>query len=180
MKKNMGIGKKFQIKLLNRKGAVIKTSSSNKKVATINKNGIVKAKKAGKTTVIINMTKGKYRMQYIVKINVKKKVPFNYSLIKYNTKYKNVSVCLYKLLRKGKSYKITMKHLAKKDKVAFSSSNSKVISVDKKGKCTSHKSGKAIITIKMTKGKRVFTYFMVVRATEKGIESNTSYLKVIK
>lgn len=180
MKKNMGIGKKFQIKLLNQKGAVIKTSSSNKKVATINKNGIVKAKKAGKTTVIINMTKGKYRMQYIVKINVKKKVPFNYSLIKYNTKYKNVSVCLYKLLRKGKSYKITMKHLAKKDKVAFSSSNSKVISVDKKGKCTSHKSGKAIITIKMTKGKRVFTYFMVVRATEKGIESNTSYLKVLK
>lgn len=180
MKKNMGIGKKFQIKLLNQKGAVVKISSSNKRVATINKNGIVKAKKAGKTTVIINMTRGKCRMQYIVKINVKKKVPFNYSLIKYNTKYKNVSVCLYKLLRKGKSYKITMKHLVKKDKVAFSSSNSKVISVDKKGKCTSHKSGKAIITIKMTKGKRVFTYFMVVRATEKGIESNTDYLKVIK
>lgn len=180
MKKNMGIGKKFQIKLLNQKGAVVKISSSNKKVATINKNGIVKAKKAGKTTVIINMTKGKCRMQYIVKVNVKKKVPFNYSLIEYNTKYKNVSVCLYKLLRKGKSYKITMKHLAKKDKVAFSSSNSKVISVDKKGKCTSHKSGKAIIAIKMTKGKRVFTYFMVVRATEKGIESNTDYLKVIK
>ena len=180
MKKNMGVRKKFQIKLLNAKGATVQVSSSNKKVATINKKGLVTTKKPGKTKVIINMTKGAFRMQYIVNIKVKKKVPFNYSLIKYNTKHKNVSVCLYKLLRKGKSYKITMKHLAKKDKVAFSSSNSKVISVDKKGKCTSHKSGKAIITIKMTKGKRVFTYFMVVRATEKGIESNTSYLKVIK
>ena len=180
MKKNMGVRKKFQIKLLNAKGATVQVSSSNKKVATINKKGLVTTKKPGKTKVVINMTKGAFRMQYIVNIKVKKKVPFNYSLIKYNTKHKNVSVCLYKLLRKGKSYKITMKHLKKKDKVTFRSSNPKVIRVNKKGKCTSLKNGKAIVTIQVKKGKRTFTYFMVVRATENGVESNTSYLKVIK
>ena len=180
MKKNMGIGNKFQIKLLNQKGAKIKVSSSNKKVASINKKGIVKAKKRGNSKIIINITKGKYRVQYIVKVKVKKNVPFNYSLVKFNTKYKNVSVCLYKLLRRGTSYKISVKHLEKGNKVKFKSSNPKVISVNKKGKCVSHKNGKATITIKMTKGKRTFTYFMVVRATEKGIESNTDYLKVIK
>lgn len=180
MKKNMGVNNKFQIKLLNAKKAKIKVCSSNKKIAVINKKGVVTAKKPGKARLIINMTKGNFRMQYIVKVTVKKDVPFNYSLIKYKTKHKKVSACLYKLLRKGKSYKITLKHLGKSGKAVFKSSNPNVVSVNNKGKCISKKTGKSVITIKVRKDKRLFTYFMVIRATENGVESKTNYLKIIK
>ena len=180
MWKKMGLGEKFQIKLINNKRAKVKVSSTNRKVVTVNKKGIVKAKKYGTGKVIINMTLGKQKVQYIVKVKVKKDVPFNYSLAKYNTKYKKLSICLYKLIRKGKNYKIKIKHLGKKGKVTFNSSNPKVIRVSKKGKCTALKSGKSKITIKIKKDKKVYVYFMIVRATEEGVISDTSYLKVLK
>jgi hypothetical protein len=181
MKKNLGKKKKFQVKLLNTKGATIRFSSSNPKVATINKKGIVTGKKYGKTTIVINITKGKRQAQYRVVVSVKKSVKKNLSLVKYKTSYKSPSVALYKLMNKKQTYKIKLAHITKKDKVTYSSSNTRIAKVDKNGKVTARRTGRADITIKVVHNGITYEYFMVVRVIKNGNkENNTNYLKVIK
>ena len=181
MKKIMAPKMKFRIKLLNQKGAKIRCSSSNKKIAAIDKSGLVKTKKKlGKAKLVINVTKGKKKIQYIVNLVVRTTIKKNYSLYKYKTGYKYPSVSLYKLLPKGKTYKIQLLHLNKKAKVTYKSSKPSIAKVDKKGKITPVKNGRADITVTIVQNGITYKYFVVVRSTEKGVESNTSYLKVIR
>lgn len=181
MKKIMAPKMKFRIKLLNQKGAKIRCSSSNKKIATIDKSGLVKTKKKlGKAKLVINVTKGKKKIQYIVNLVVRTTIKKNYSLYKYKTGYKYPSVSLYKLLPKGKTYKIQLLHLNKKAKVTYKSSKPSIAKVDKKGKVTPVTNGRADITVTIVQNGITYKYFVVVRSTEKGVESNTSYLKVIR
>ena len=181
MKKIMAPKMKFRIKLLNQKGAKIRCSSSNKKIATIDKSGLVKTKKKlGKAKLVINVTKGKKKIQYIVNLVVRTTIKKNYSLYKYKTGYKYPSVSLYKLLPKEKTYKIQLLHLNKKAKVTYKSSKPSIAKVDKKGKVTPVKNGRADITVTIVQNGITYKYFVVVRSTEKGVESNTSYLKVIR
>lgn len=53
------VGKTVKLKLKNNKKKV-KWSSANKKIATVNKSGLVKAKKKGKTRIIAKVKKKKY------------------------------------------------------------------------------------------------------------------------
>ena len=181
MKKIMAPKMKFRIKLLNQKGAKVRCSSSNKKIATIDKNGLVKTKKKlGKAKLVINVTKGKKKIQYIVNLVVRTTIKKNYSLYKYKTNYKYPSVSLYKLLPKGKTYKIQLLHLNKTAKVTYKSNKPSIAKVNKKGKVTPVKNGRADITVTIVQNGITYKYFVVVRSTEKGVESNTSYLKVIR
>ncbi|WP_026835265.1 collagen-binding domain-containing protein [Eubacterium xylanophilum] len=181
MKKIMGHKMKFKIKLLNKKGAKVRCASSNKKIATISKSGLVKSKKKnGKCKLVINMVKGKWKMQYIVNLVVRKSCKKNYSLYKYKSKYKHTSVALYKLLPKGKVYRIRFKHVNKTAKKTFISTKKKFATVTKKGKVVPHKNGRTDVTAIIKQNGVTYKYFVVVRVTEKGVESNTSYLKVIK
>lgn len=181
MKKIMAPKMKFRIKLLNQKGAQTKCSSSNKKIATIDKSGLVKTKKkTGKAKLVINVTKGKKKIQYIVNLVVRKSCKKNYSLYKYKTSYKYPSVSLYKLIPKGKTYKIQLLHVDKKAKVTYKSNKPSVAKVNKKGKVTPIKNGRADVTVTIVQNGITYKYFVVVRVTQKGVESNTSYLKVIK
>lgn len=181
MKKIMAPKMKFRIKLLNQKGAKVRCSSSNKKIATIDKKGLVKTKKKlGKAKLVINVTKGKKKIQYIVNLVVRTTIKKNYSLYKYKTSYKYPSVSLYKLLPKGKTYKIQLLHLNKTAKVTYKSNKPSVAKVNKKGKVTPLKNGRADVTVTIVQNGITYKYFVVVRATQKGVESNTSYLKVIK
>ncbi len=181
MKKVMGPKMKFKIKLLNQKGARVRCESSNKKLATINKKGLVKTKKkTGKCKLIINVSKGERRIQYIVNLVVRKSCKKNYSLYKYKTSYKSPSVSLYKLIPMGKKYKVQLKHLSKDAKVSYKSSKPGIATVNKKGKVTPKKNGRADITINIKQNGVTYRYFVVVRVTQEGVESNTSYLKVIK
>ena len=181
MKKIMAPKMKFRIKLLNQKGAKVRCSSSNKKIATIDKKGLVKTKKKlGKAKLVINVTKGKKKIQYIVKLVVRTTIKKNYSLYKYKTSYKYPSVSLYKLLPKGKTYKIQLLHLNKTAKVTYKSNKPSVAKVNKKGKVTPIKNGRADVTVTIVQNGITYKYFVVVRVTQKGVESNTSYLKVIK
>lgn len=181
MKKVMGPKMKFRIKLLNHQKGKIKFSSSNKKIATIDKTGLVKTKnKTGKCTLVINVSKGNHKIQYIVNLVVRKSCKKNYSLYKYNTAYKYPSVSLYKLVPKGKTYKIKLRHLSKNAKVVYKSNKNKIASVTKKGKVISHKNGRADITVTVEQNGVTYKYFVVVRVTQQGVESNTSYLKVIR
>lgn len=103
--------------------------SSNKKVATVSANGTVKAKKAGKVNITVQV--GNYKQ--VVKITVKKPTM---KLTKSSAK-----------LKKGKKVTIKVK-AAPVSKVTFKSSNKKVATVSSKGVVKAKKKGTAIITVK--------------------------------
>ncbi len=67
------VGKKKTLKVKNKaKGVRVKWSSKNMKVAKVSKKGVVKARRAGKTTIIAKVGKKKFKCKVIVK---KKKSP---------------------------------------------------------------------------------------------------------
>ena len=103
--------------------------SSNKKVATVSANGIVKAKKVGKVNITVQV--GNYKQ--VVKITVKKPTM---KLVKSSAK-----------LKKGKKVTIKVK-AAPVSKVTFKSSNKKVATVSSKGVVKAKKKGTATITVK--------------------------------
>lgn len=103
--------------------------SSNKKVATVSANGTVKAKKAGKVNITVQV--GNYKQ--VVKITVRKPTM---KLVKSSAK-----------LKKGKKVTIKVK-AAPVSKVTFKSSNKKVATVSSKGVVKAKKKGTATITVK--------------------------------
>jgi len=108
--------------------------TSNKKVATVDAKGKIKAKKTGKANITVTSANGK---SVTIKVTVKK-AP---NKITVTTKSKT--------LKKGKTFKIKYK-LPKNtasNKITFKSSNKKVATVDAKGKVKALKKGKATITV---------------------------------
>ena len=65
-KAGLTIGQELNLELKGYSGTV-KWSSSNKKVATVNKNGLVKAKKKGSTVITAKAGKKKYKCKITVK-----------------------------------------------------------------------------------------------------------------
>ena len=68
-KLSLKVGKSFTLKLKNAKSKKVKWSSSKKKIATVSKNGKVKAKKKGSCKITAKYKKKKY----VCKVTVKKK-----------------------------------------------------------------------------------------------------------
>lgn len=118
-------------------------SSSNNKVATVNKKGVVTAKRAGKAIITVKSSKGKTaKCNIIVKeIHIKK-------ITVAKKRYK---------IKKGKTKQIKFKVNPKNytDTLIWKSSNKKVATVSKKGKVSAKKKGKTTITIKSSCGKKV-------------------------
>ncbi len=102
-------------------------TSLNPKVATVDKNGNVKAVKNGKATILVN-SNGKVKI-YIVQV---KKPKLNKKKVK---------------LKVGKSFKL--KITGKVGKAKFSSSKKKVAKVNSKGVIVAKKKGKAVIKVKV-------------------------------
>ena len=114
------------------KNAVGKTTytSSNKKVAKVDKNGKVKALKKGTAKITVKNN------------GVKKTFKVTVKNPKLNAKKKTLKV-------KGK---FTIKITGKNGKQTFKSNKPKIASVNKKGKVAAKKKGKAVITIKTNGG----------------------------
>lgn len=112
-----------------------KWSSSNKKVATVSKYGIVKAKKAGKCTITGTVGSKKYTCQVTVKkktVNVEK-----ISLSEVNLNMK---------IGETKKLSVTISpYNATKKKIVFSSENSLIASVDASGHVTGVSAGETNI-----------------------------------
>lgn len=126
---------------------VISWSSTNPKVAKVNKNGKVVGKKKGTAVITVKMKSGATAS---VKVKVQKNV----------VKTKKVKVSKKKItLKKGKSQQIKAEimPLTSQDKVKYSSSNKKVAVVSAKGKIMAKKPGKAKITVRSGKKKAVIT-----------------------
>jgi hypothetical protein len=125
--------------------APLSWKSSNTKIATVDpKTGKITAKKSGKVTVTATALN-------------KKTLKLTVRVLKKATALKKVTLVKPpKTLKKGKTKILTIKLSPKTAtgvKVTFKSSKPKVIKVDKAGKITALKKGKATITVKC--GKRI-------------------------
>ena len=116
-------------------------SSSNKKVATVDKNGVVMAVKKGTVTITAKTSGGK---KATCKVTVK--VPA--TKVKLNKTKATVA--------KGRTLtlKATMTPSSSTDKLTWTSSNKKVATVDKNGKVKALKKGTVTITVKSASGKK--------------------------
>lgn len=150
-KKNLSLkaGSTSTIKLY---GETVKSvKSSNKKIATITKKGVIKAKKAGTATILVTSTKGK---TYKCKVKVKA----------YLTK--NTAVLL-----PNESLTVKLKGATVK---SVKSSNKSVATVTKKGKITAKAEGTATITFTATNKK---TYKCTVKVEKPSLNKNNIVLR---
>ena len=166
-------GKKKRLKVKNlKKGRKVKWYSTKKSVATVNKKGIVKAKKKGKAYIVAKVGKKKYRCKVIVKKKVSKKKSKKKSSKKTATKKPIGSVkkqlpgdCIAKwsvldqptlavnnktnlfnyLTYHGKKINVTSNSVKVKYYKWLSSDTSKLV-IDKYGVATGKKSGTVKIT----------------------------------
>lgn len=111
----------------------VKWRSSNAKIASVNKNGVVRGKRAGKAK-ITGYLNGK---RYVCRVTVKKK--------------KNNPKLNYSNIASSTGRVIQLKLLHCKSKVSWSSSNAKVASVSRTGKARFKNSGVAYIYAKTGK-----------------------------
>lgn len=143
MKTESIVGVTFKLKIpgvTTVKNVKCKWKSSDTKILTVDSDGKIKTKKSGKAKITLTTSK---MVKVVITVTVKpapKKITLNKSKI---------------TLKKGKSTKLTYS-ITKKTytNVTFSSSNKKVVSVNKYGKIKALKKGTATITAKTANGKR--------------------------
>lgn len=136
------------------KKAKVTYKINKKKIASVSKKGVVKAKKPGKTKITVKSGSKKVVVKVVVK-KIKKKVT-------KVTAPKNVTVKVgakQKIKTSVKPKKATLK------KLTFKSSAKKIAKVNAKGVITGVKAGKAKITVKAVDGsKKKATVSVVVTA----------------
>lgn len=139
-KKTLGVKEKYKIKYnVSPKNTEVTFTSSNKNIATVDKNGKVTANKKGTVTITAKTSNG---MTAKMKITVKK-APKSIRLnAKSKTLKKNKTFILKPKLSSGSAGKIT-----------YSSSNKKVATVSSSGKIVAKKKGITYITAKTYNGK---------------------------
>ena len=128
--------------------SIAKWESSNTKVAKVSRKGKITAKKVGTATITVTTKNGATAS---VKINVQKGKVKTKTLTVTNVTAKKLS------LKKGKSFtlKTAVTPLTSQDKVKFTSSNKKIITVNGKGKVKAVKKGSAKQTF-ITGNNRIF------------------------
>ena len=139
---------------------VVFWKSSNKKVASVDKNGKVKGLKAGKTaTITVQLASG---LKKSFKVKVQKKNVATKSLKVVNVSIgKKVSSKVSLKRKQTLKLAATVSPITSKEKVKYSSSNKKVASVSAKGVIKAKKKGKATITVKS--GKKTYRIKVAVK-----------------
>ena len=138
-------GDSAKIKVTNTKGKTLKWSSSNEKVATVSKKGVVKAVGAGSATITCKTSMGE-TLKATVKVAALKKSSAN----------------LVMRLNNAKTLEVLN---AKGQKITFSSSNKKVATVTKKGVVKAVGYGEAKIYVKINGGKALVAKVCVPKIT---------------
>lgn len=141
----LGIGESYLSNIsLKPKGCTdsIKWTSSDKKVATVSKNGTIEAVKSGKTVITVKTGSGKKDTMIVIVKKAPKTVKLSWSkkTMKIGTKYQ-----LKPILTANSA----------SNKISYFSSKKSVVSVDKNGMLHAKKKGQAMITIKTFNDKMV-------------------------
>ena len=129
--KKVYVGRSGKIKVKSTRGAKLSYKTSNKKIATVNSRGVVTGKKAGTVKITITAKKSKYK-------TVKKTITVK--VVKQNQSISARNMGLTTGQRKNLGAKA-------RTRLAYKSSNPKVVTVDKKGNLTAKKTGTAKITV---------------------------------
>ena len=139
---------------------VVSWKSSNKKVASVDKNGKVKGLKAGKTATITVQLASGLKKSFKVKVQKKNVATKSLKVVNVSTGKKVSSKVS---LKRKQTLKLatTVSPITSKEKVKYSSSNKKVVSVSSKGVIKAKKKGKATITVKS--GKKTYRIKVAVK-----------------
>ena len=151
----------FTLKVTMGKGdKVVSWKSSNKKVASVDKNGKVKGLKAGKTATITVQLASGLKKSFKVKVQKKNVATKSLKVVDAATGKKVSSKVS---LKRKQTLKLaaTVSPITSKEKVKYSSSNKKVVSVSSKGVIKAKKKGKATITVKS--GKKTYRIKVTVK-----------------
>lgn len=141
-------------------------SSSNKKVATVDKNGLVTGKKIGKAVITVKTKDGSFTAKCTVSVEIRAK--------KVTLKNSKVTV------KSGKTVtlKYTLSPSNTTDKnLIWTSSNPKIASVNSKGVVTGVKGGKVTITAKTKNNKKAKCTVTVIQ-TPDAVKLNTNTLSI--
>ena len=139
---------------------VVSWKSSNKKVASVDKNGKVKGLKAGKTATITVQLASGLKKSFKVKVQKKNVATKSLKVVNVSTG-KKVSSKVSLKCKQTLKLATTVSPITSKEKVKYSSSNKKVASVSSKGVIKAKKKGKATITVKT--GKKTYKIKVTVK-----------------
>lgn len=154
------IGGTSKIKVKNApKGAKITYKSAKKSIATVSKQGKVKGIKSGTTKITVSVKKNSKTTKLTYKVTVKKPKLSKSKLS----------------LKVGKTYNLSVKNKPKKAKYTWTSSNSRVATVNKSGKVTAKTKGTATIKAKVRTAKK--TYSLSCKVTVKSTSDNSNDVK---
>ena len=139
---------------------VVSWKSSNKKVVSVSRNGKVKGLKAGKTATITVQLASGLKKSFKVKVQKKNVATKSLKVVNVSTGKKVSSKVS---LKRKQTLKLatTVSPITSKEKVKYSSSNKKVVSVSSKGVIKAKKKGKATITVKT--GKKTYKIKVTVK-----------------
>ncbi len=141
------VKQKYTVKVtgLAKGDSVVSWSTGNKKIVRVSQKGVVTGKARGNTIITIRLASGYTKK---MRVYVQKGIVKTTAL-----KISNARLTL----KKGRSYTLrtTVAPVTSQEKVTFKSSNSKVISVNPKGKIYAKKKGRARITVRSGKKSRV-------------------------
>ena len=139
---------------------VVSWKSSNKKVVSVGRNGKVKGLKAGKTATITVQLQSGLKKSFKVKVQKKNVATKSLKVVNVSTGKKVSSKVS---LKRKQTLKLaaTVSPITSKEKVKYSSSNKKVVSVSSKGVIKAKKKGKATITVKT--GKKTYKIKVTVK-----------------
>ena len=142
------VGESYDFNIRNKiPGSTYTWKSSDTKVATINRVGLVKAKAAGTATITCDIKAGDENYTLIAKVYVKKSMKIPAKEIDINNKIDTLVVGeRYNLNKSTKPSKTT-------DYVNWSSSNTNIATVNDRGFVTGLKNGKVTITATTMSGK---------------------------
>lgn len=154
---------KARLKLIKCDGANIVCLSSNPKIATINKRGIIRAKKPGRATLTFVAIKGKYTNRLIIDVRVKKKFENAKELSRFNSKaIRTPTVLIAKKRLLTQSSRIRVYDLLKDSKVTFTPLKKQILTVNKKGKYTGKKRGSTLVRVKIHQNDKDYLLYVYV------------------
>lgn len=128
----------------------VKWTSSNKKIATVDKNGYVTAKSKGVARITATTTDGS-NLSATCTVTVKQMVTMIVNTMNINRGSKNVN----------RKLPVMVGNNATNKTLNYRSGNSKVVSVNAKGQITAKKKGTATVSVKTTDGTNIVVYYRV-------------------
>ncbi|WP_281532486.1 Ig-like domain-containing protein [Anaerocolumna aminovalerica] len=162
------VGKTYDLNIKNKvAGSTYKWTSSNKKVATVDKNGVVTGVKQGTVTISCKVTTPKATYVLSNKVTIRQPA----KSIKINNKITTVNV--------GQTYDLnrTITPKTSLDTTTWTSSSNSIVKMGKWGEFTALKEGKVTITAKTLSGKTDKVTIQVI--DKKGLVSNQKELDAL-